>query len=286
MTSITPLTPDDVLASLAELPTMPSSVVDVIAACDDADMTVGGLAQVVLRDQSLTASILKLANSAFYGHARTVGTVVEAIVLLGYSAIKSLAISSHTARLLNRAIPGYGLARDDLWHHSISVAFTARRIAVEVALAPVEEAFVAGLLHDIGKTVLSTHMETAFDEIQRLANKRRVPFHHVESEVLGFDHAELGARVAAAWSFPPQLEEAIRFHHDPFGATRRPLLAGVVHVADAACMMFGPGIGADGLAYEVSAHALDALGLDADQLIGLMDELAPMMTPEAFHLSP
>ncbi len=286
MTSISPLTPDDVLASLAELPSMPSSVVDVIAACDDNDMTVGGLAQVVMRDQSLTASILKLANSAFYGHARTVATVVEAIVLLGYSAIKSLAISSHTARLLNRALPGYGLARGDLWNHSISVAFTARRFALEVKLAPVEEAFVAGLLHDIGKTVLASHMESAFLEISQLATERHVPFHHVESEVLGFDHAELGARVAAAWSFPPQLEEAIRFHHDPAGASLRPLLASVVHVADAACMMFGPGVGADGLAYEVSSHALDSLDLDADQLIGLMDEIAPMMTPEAFHLSP
>lgn len=284
MSSITPLTPDDVLASLDELPSMPASVGEVIAACDDTDVTVGQLAQVVLRDQSLTASILKLANSAFYGHARTVSTIVEAIVLLGYSAIKSLAISSHTARLLNRAVPGYGLARGDLWQHSMSVAFAARRIAVEVSTAPVEEAFVAGLLHDIGKTVLASHREAAFEEISRLAVERHVPFHHVEAEVLGFDHAELGARVASAWSFPPQLEEAIRFHHDPVAATLRPRLACIVHVADAACMMFGPGIGADGLAYEVSTYALETLDLGANHLLQVMDQLAPLMTPEAFAL--
>ena len=188
---------------MAELPPMPSSIQEVISACDDQDMTVGQLSQVVLRDQSLTANILKLANSSFYGHARRVTTVTEAVVMLGFSAIKSLAISSHTARLLSGSLPGYGLQQGELWRHSISVAFTARRLAVEVQLAPVEEAFVAGLLLDIGKTILSSYMENAFDEVTRISQERRVPFHEVEAELLGFDHAELGAQIASSWSFPP-----------------------------------------------------------------------------------
>ncbi len=277
---ITRLTAPEVAAAVAELPAMPSSISEVISACDDQDMTVGQLSQVVLRDQSLTANILKLANSSFYGHARQVTTITEAVVMLGFSAIKSLAISSHTARLLGGGLPGYGLQQGELWRHSISVAFTARRLAVEVQLAPVEEAFVAGLLHDIGKTILSSYMENAFDEVTRIAQERRMPFHEVESELLGFDHAELGAQIAASWSFPPELEEAIRFHHGPSDATIKPALAHCVHLADAACMMLGIGLGTDGLMYGMDPHSLEVLGISSERLMHLMDDISPLVSTD------
>jgi len=279
---ITRLTAQEVAAAVAELPAMPSSITEVISACDDQDMTVGQLSQVVLRDQNLTANILKLANSSFYGHARRVTTVTEAVVMLGFSAIKSLAISSHTARLLSGGLPGYGLQQGELWRHSISVAFTARRLAVEVKLAPVEEAFIAGLLHDIGKTILSSYMENAFDEVTRIAQERRMPFHEVEAELLGFDHAELGAQVAAAWSFPPELEEAIRFHHSPSGATLKPALAHCVHLADAACMMLGVGLGADGLMYGMDPLSLEVLDISPERLMQLMDDVGPLISSDPF----
>jgi putative nucleotidyltransferase with HDIG domain len=279
---ITRLTAPEVAAAVAELPPMPSSIQEVISACDDQDMTVGQLSQVVLRDQSLTANILKLANSSFYGHARRVTTVTEAVVMLGFSAIKSLAISSHTARLLSGSLPGYGLQQGELWRHSISVAFTARRLAVEVQLAPVEEAFVAGLLLDIGKTILSSYMENAFDEVTRISQERRVPFHEVEAELLGFDHAELGAQIASSWSFPPELEEAIRFHHSPSGATLKPALAHCVHLADAACMMLGVGLGGDGLMYGMDPASLAVLDITPDRLMRLMDDVGPLVANDPF----
>lgn len=278
---ITRLTAAEVAAAVADLPAMPVSVSEVIAACDNQDMTVGQLSQVILRDQNLTANLLKLANSAFYGHARRVTTVTEAVVLLGFSTIKSLAISSHTARLLNGALPGYGLQHGELWQHSIAVAFTARRLAVEVKLAPVEEAFVAGLLHDIGKVILSGYMEHAFEEVTRTAQERRMPFHEVETELLGFDHAELGAQIASAWSFPAELEEAIRRHHSPDEATLKPALAHCIHLADAACMMLGIGLGVDGMMYAVDPDSLAALGIDPARVQALMEDVAPLIAPEA-----
>lgn len=285
MTTITRLTAQEVASAVAELPAMPSSISEVIAACDDQDMTVGQLSQVILRDQNLTANILKLANSAFYGHARTVTTATEAVVLLGFSAIKSLAISSHTSRLLSGALPGYGLQQGELWQHSIAVAFTARRLAVEVHLAPVEEAFVAGLLHDLGKTILSSYMENAFEEVTRIAQERRMPFHEVERELLGFDHAELGAQVALAWSFPPELEEAIRFHHSPHEATLKPTLAHCVHLADAACMMLGVGLGVDGMMYAMDPESLGVVGLTSERLTALMEDVAPLVGADPFGIA-
>lgn len=277
MSTITRLTAEEVASAVAELPAMPSSVTEVVVACDDPAMTVGALSQVVLRDQSLTAGILKLANSSFYGHRRRVTTATEAVVLLGFSAVKSLAISSHGSRLMTGALPAYGLSRGELWRHSLSVAFTARRLAVEVELAPVEQAFVAGLLHDIGKTVLAGYMEHAFDEVSRIADERGIPVHQVERELLGFDHAELGALVGAAWGFPPELEEAIRHHHSPGDAGLEPRLAHCVHIADAGCMMLGLGLGPEGAVTAIAPASLDALGLDAERLGAVMEEVEPLL---------
>lgn len=280
MTAVTRLSAAEVAAAVADLPAMPASVSSVVAACDDQDVTVGQLSQVILRDQSLTANILRLANSAFYGHARGVTTITEAVVLLGFSAIRSLAISSHASRLLSGPLPGYGMREGELWRHSLAVAFTARRLAVEVHLAPVEEAFVAGLLHDVGKTILSGHMEHAFDRVVAVAQGRRAPLHEVEAELLGFDHAELGAHLAVAWGFPAELEEAIRLHHRPHEAALKPRLAHCVHVADAACTMLGIGLGADGLGDATDPASLAALPIGAGRLTRVMAEVEPLIADD------
>jgi len=282
MTTITRLSAEEVAREVADLPAIPSSIVAVIDACDDPEITVGRISQVILRDQSLTAGILRLANSAFYGHPRQVTTISDATLLLGFSTIKSLAISTHTSGLLAGPLPGYGLQRGELWQHSVAVAFTARRLAIEAGVEPVEEAFVAGLLHDIGKVILSSRMEDAFDEVIAVAEERRAPLHEVEVELLGFDHAELGAQIAATWNFPPELEEAIRVHHDPARATERPELAHCVYVADATCILIGVGLTGDALADGIDRTSLDALGITPAQLIAVVDQVAAAIAADPF----
>jgi len=282
MTTITRLSAQEVAEEVADLPAMSSSISEVIAACDDPEITVGRMSQVILRDQSLTSGILRLANSAFYGHSRQVTTISDASLLLGFSTVKSLAISTHTSRLLAGALPGYGLAHGELWQHSVAVAFAARRLAIEVGVEPVEQAFVAGLLHDIGKLILSSRMEDAFDEVVALAEERRAPLHEVENELLGFDHAELGAQVAAAWNFPPELEEAIRYHHEPAGATLRPALAHGVHVADAACILIGVGLEGRALADGIDPASLAALGLAPERLVEVVTEVSAAIAADPF----
>jgi putative nucleotidyltransferase with HDIG domain len=258
------------------------AAIQVMTAIDDPNAAAPKVAAAVETDPAFAAQVMRLANSAFYGHARRVTTISDASLLLGFSTIKSLAISTHTSRLLAGSLPGYGLQRGELWHHSVAVAFTGRRLALEARVEPVEEAFVAGLLHDIGKLILSSRMEDAFDEVVALAEERRVPLHEVEVELLGFDHAELGAHIAAAWSFPPELEEAIRFHHSPSGATIKPALSHCVHLADAACMMLGVGLGADGLMYGMDPHSLEVLGITPERLMHLMDDVGPLISSDPF----
>jgi putative nucleotidyltransferase with HDIG domain len=282
---VSKLSLDDVVGRIADLPSLPATLVQVIDDCDDPDVTAGQLAQRILRDQHLTASILRLANSAVYGWSARITTVTDAVVLLGFPTIKSLAISSHTHRLLAGELDGYGMAKGELWRHSAAVAVLARRLAVEARLTPVEEAFVAGLLHDLGKTVLSAYLREDFEETMAVVQRERVSFAEAERRVVGFDHAELGARVAQAWNFPAPLVEAIRLHHAPAEAVIKPRLAQVVHLADAIALMLGVGLGADGLSYPIDSRTLAALGYDdVPRLTRLLDDVEPLLACDDFRL--
>ena len=136
----------------------------------------------------------------------------------------------------------------------------------------------------MGKIVLSAHLEQAFDVVVELSQEHHVPFVEAERRVLGFDHAELGALVTQRWNFPPELVEAIRFHHEPAKATLRPRLCAVVHLADAVCVMLGVGLGVDGLAYQVDGHALGVLGYDRERLERLIDQVEPVLSAGDFRL--
>jgi len=149
---------EQVADAVAEVPALSLTVQRVMDACSDGATDARTVSEMILADQGLTANVLKLANSAYYGLPRRVTTVTDAVVLMGMSTVRSLAVSSHTSQLLSRPLPGYAMARGDLWRHSLAVAFVSRRLAAESGVAPVEEAFVAGLLHDLGKVGLPIHI--------------------------------------------------------------------------------------------------------------------------------
>lgn len=271
---------DQVAEAVAEVPALPLTVQRVMDACAGGDADARAVSEMILADQGLTANVLKLANSAYYGHPRRVTTVTDAVVLLGMSAIRSLALSSHTARLLSRPLPGYAMARGDLWRHSLAVAFVSRRLAAEGAAVAVEEAFVAGLLHDLGKVVLSDFLGDGFEELTVTAHRRRIPLHVAERELLGFDHADVGARIAGAWRFPPPLVEAIGMHHRPAEAAVAPALTHTVCAADAACRMVAAGVGPDAVPLAVDPLSLEAAGVTAARLAALIAELEPVITAD------
>ena len=269
---------EDLAAAIAEVPALSATVRAVMDACDVADTSGQDVARLVLSDQGLTANVLKLANSAAYGNRRRVTTATDAVVTMGLSAVKSLAISSHTSMLLNRSLPGYAMARGDLWQHSLAVAFVCRRFCNEGDPWAAEEAFVAGLLHDVGKLVLSDILRGAFDDLVRTAQTDRITLCEGERELLGFDHAELGARIATSWGFPERLVEAIGLHHRPGEAAVAPLLAHRVAAADEVCKAIAAGVDAGDMHHLVDPDALDAVGLDEHGLTALVADVAPLVT--------
>ena len=254
-----------------DLPALPAAVVRVMQLTDDPKAGMADVARALASDQALAARVLKLANSAFYGASRRIATVSEAVVTLGMRTTRNLVMATSCQEMLERDVAGYALPRGALWRHSLACASAAQALAERARYRATEEAFVAGLLHDIGKVVLSTYRKEEFARVLLRALAGDRTFAEAEREVLGFDHAEAGARLLERWNLPSSLVLAVRYHHAPLESPSVSLLPCLVHVADAVCLTLGIGLGLDGLAYTLHPEALAALDLtpeDFEQVAG------------------
>jgi len=202
-----------IVATIGELPTSPAVVSAVMGLTADLNTEIDKLSRVLADDPALTAKVLRLSNSPFYGRSRSVGSLHEAILILGFYTIRSLVVASSTYSLFGRKTEN-DTART-LWDHSLATAIAARVLIGHMRSRFVEEAFIIGLLHDIGKLILHQKMTAPYHEIITRVRRRREEFAAVEQEQLGFTHGELGAIILARWNFPPLLVDAIRFHHTP-----------------------------------------------------------------------
>ena len=266
------LTLERLLHSVVDLPSLSEVAVRVARMADDPDVSADSVGRVVATDQALTARVLRMANSAYYGVARRVSTVPEAVMILGLRTIRTLTMAASIYPMVSRGLPGYALGRGDLWRHSIGAALCAQALARRArptshVIGPVvaDEAFVAGLLHDIGKMALSIHLKDHLGTTRQKALADNVPFVVAERAVLGFDHAQAGAAMSEKWNLPASLVQAIAFHHDPLRASHGNVgLACVTHLADAMCLILGVGVGGDGLLSTLHMEAAEALGLADD----------------------
>lgn len=249
------------IADARNLPTMPTVAVQVANVVDSPSSSARNVANALAGDPLLTAKVLRMANSVFYGAPRTVSTVTDAIVLLGMQTIRSLAMAASCHETLDRELHHYGLLRGELWRHAFCVAYASQAIAVKLRYPSPEEAFVAGLLHDLGKVVIDSNASGAFEEVLARASKADTTFDQSERLVIGFDHAQVGAALLQSWRLPEQLVYAVQFHHAPSREAVWSKLTAMVHVADTICMTLGIGIGVDGLRYGFEADSLARLKL-------------------------
>jgi len=189
----------------------------------------------------MTARILKIANSAMYSCSRKVKTLTEAIVMLGFNSIRSLVVTSAARNLYNTQNSHTGLKERLLWEHSIGSAFACRLIAQVKVPALAEEAFLAGLMHDIGKLVLNLQVPEVFDEIVQVVYNENQPFAATEQKYLGFDHAEVGSQLVNKWNLSPVLEEAILQHHDTTAFSSENPLLSILDLGNNLCHKLGIG---------------------------------------------
>ncbi|MGE5380440.1 MAG: HDOD domain-containing protein [Methylocystaceae bacterium] len=271
------LTVEQVVAQVQDLPTLPAVATEVIKLTDDPNATAQDINRVVGKDQGLTAKVLKLANSAYYGFPRRISTITEATVLLGFQTLRSIVMAASVSDMLSREVEGYSLGSGELWRHSQATAMGARLLARQCKYPAADVAYTAGLLHDIGKVILNHYLKESYDQVLEMVTNEGIPFMEAETTILGFNHAEVGARVGEKWNLPLPLVEAIANHHSPHLATIDPRLTAVVHLADCLTMTMGVGLGVDGLFYPMQENALQRLGLTMDNLEDMVSRLTDMM---------
>jgi len=261
---------DQLIEDTVDLPTIPRVTMEVANLVDSPNASAAMVAQALARDQALTAKVLKMANSAFYGAPRRISTVTDAIVLLGMHTIRNLAMAAGCHDVLDREVISYAIRRGDLWKHSMCVGYASQQIAKRAHYTIIEEAFVAGLLHDIGKVLISTYMGSELCDVMAHAQQANQSFASSEQDILGFDHAEVGARLTEHWNLPTHLVEAIRYHHNPSLQDPPSMLTSIVHLADVLCITLGIGLGTDGLQYSLEDKTIEMLNLDDAAVEGLL----------------
>ncbi len=256
---------EKVMARAETLPTIPAASSKILALLEDPDTGPEQIEAVIRYEPGLTANILKLTNSAYFGLPAKIGSIRQAVVLLGWRRVGQLVTTSCLGALLQRSVPGYDLPSGGMLRHAIAVAVASEEIVRALSMGEAEEVYTAALLHDVGKLVLGRFVMERREAIDK-AVERGVPFESAEEQVLGVDHAQIGARLLESWSLPEQTVETVRWHHHPDSAGPVAAMVDVVHVADVTCLMIGQGLGWEGLQYEPSPAAVERLGLDLRQL--------------------
>ena len=240
----------------------------VLRIVDDPNCSVTQLGRIVAGDPPLAARVLRLANSAFYGFPRAISAVPQAITLLGFATLRNVALSVSVFDLF-RAGRGQQIDLEALWRHSIGVAAAAKLIARRVRFTPIEKAFTAGLLHDLGKVIIVRYLTGSIESIMELIVTENITIGEAEQRVLSIAHPAFGAWLAARWAFPPSLVDAIAFHHNPGQAEDNIPLSSIISLADLIAHRADIGSGGDKVPREPDPVALQALALtemDVDEL--------------------
>jgi putative nucleotidyltransferase with HDIG domain len=233
----------EVASRIKRLPIFPEAPARLAALLAKGNAGVDEFEQVIKPDPGLTANVLRLANSAYFGLTRRIASAREAITMLGLKRVYDVATMAAMQRILPKRIPGYELSSEGFWRHSVAVACFADNLARALNVSTPAVVFTAGLMHDIGKLVLGEFLALhAVSVLEKLRGEGKSLI-GTEREVLGIDHSDVGADVAAQWKLPEDVVAVIRWHHHPDKVPEgvRRECVDLTHIADAMAHSFGYG---------------------------------------------
>jgi putative nucleotidyltransferase with HDIG domain len=254
-----------IIMNTSSLPTLPGIITKLNALSENDKTSVQEMARLVASDQVLSARILKLANSPSYGFYR-VSTISNAMILLGVNVVKSLALSSSIFEIMEKNSVG-------LWEHSLGAGVAANIISRRLKLPECEEISTAALLHDIGKVIIRLNFGDDYRHLLALIEEDEVSMLDAERELLGTDHAEVGAWLAKSWHLPDKLIEPIGCHHDVAQAPTQQTKASVVHFANILIKASGFGFSGDDFVPLIQPAAWEKLGMTESVLAEIVEEL-------------
>lgn len=268
------------LRSIAYLPTMPQVLFRLEEALRDDNAAAERIASIIRHDPSLTASVLRVANSVIYRgkFSAKISSIPLAVARLGFTEVKRICMSS----ALIGAFEGYGMGIDhvEFWKHSLAVA-TATNIFQKYSSKPeevtrdeLEDAFVAGLLHDVGMLVMDQFFPDHLAEVRSLSDQETIPLVRAENAILGIHHGEIGGILLSTWHLPDRVVDGVAWHHDPDkSGERNRRVSQMVHLADFICVNQAIGHMLEGIYDGFSAGAWHDLGLSVDQVPSMLEDL-------------
>jgi putative nucleotidyltransferase with HDIG domain len=216
--------------AINDLPTLPTIAMEVNHLLQDVNTPIEKLVELLERDQSMALKILRLVNSSFYGFKSRINNLRHAVTLMGYSTVQNAVVTVAVIDNLKTKLKGFDISQ--FWTHSISVAVMCRHLATRTKLAVPEEAFTAGLVHDIGKVVLANHFPEVFISLSDVIMADGVTFFAAEKDGDTYPHNLIGGNLSRRWMLPEPLDYAIRYHHGCNAQSLDTVLTNLVAVAD------------------------------------------------------
>lgn len=277
---------DDLLQSVSKLPVLSEVVTRAMNLIDDPNCSIRELTDILSKDQSLSAKIIKLANSAFYGFSRKIHSLSEAFIILGFKTVRSLLITASVSDVLKGPLEGYVITKGELWRHSYAVAYTAGNIAKTVKKPVMDAAFTAGILHDIGKLILGNYLKGSYQEILKISQNNNICLSEAEEQSLGYNHATVGGMVLDYWNFPEVLVNAVANHHKKIENNDFDQLTGILYLSDGWVLQKGIGLAQNEPPSEVNGFMQKAMGLSdefKDSIIRNLDAELIMMSDIFFE---
>ncbi len=243
------------------LPPFPATHAEIMKLAKSDESSSEDLAEQIQLDPSFLATILKLANSSYYGFAKKTDSLQTAVTRLGMEEIANLVMSAQVFEKLGGFEEGGGgLDMKAFWKHSVGTAFAARAVAKKLQ-TEVDAAFLGGMLHDLGKVVFDRFFGDYYGSVIELVQSDQMSIHQAEMEIIGVSHAEVGGQLAKLWNFSNNFLNSILYHHQPRSARRYQRLVCVVHLADVLCRELEFGSGGDDLVPSVDESVLDRFNL-------------------------
>lgn len=267
------INPDELQKIVASVPMISASASRLLQMTAHPDHELMDIVNLVKTDANLTARVLKVVNSAAFGLLSKITSVDRAVSYLGEQVIVGIAIENCSGELFGKELSGYEAVSGDLWKHDLRAAIAAREVVVQSgADISAELAFTAGLLHDIGKALISDYLHGSAPEALELINSQDSrDYLAAEEKLIGVDHTLAGYALASAWQLPEELVVAIRYHHEPaLAAEPYRKLVYAVHLGDCIAMMGGYGTGSDSMRYKLDPQYADYIEINANLLANIM----------------
>jgi HD-like signal output (HDOD) protein len=253
----------EMIRKVSSIATLPEITARIITTVEDPNSSAAQLHAIVAHDPALVTRVLKVVNSAFYGLPGQIASIERAIVLLGLNAIKNIAIAASIGQLFRGVKLTERFTARDLWTHCIAVGVCARDLARRMKLPIADEAFLAGMIHDVGTLVALQVCRDKLAEVCQAASAADQDFCALELQIIGVDHQQLGQALCEQWKFPRPCQLVAGFHHRPEAlASEHRVLVGLVHVADTLCCAGGHGFNLTALNQKLDDVTLAQLRLD------------------------